>query len=45
MALAYEAKGNTNEAKTIYIKIRDEYPRSIQARDMDKELARLGVLD
>lgn len=45
MALVYENQGNTSEAKNIYLKIRDEYPRSIQARDMDKELARLGVLD
>jgi TolA-binding protein len=42
LGMAYEASGNTNEAKTAFRRIRDEYPRSMQARDMDKELARLG---
>jgi len=45
LSLAYEAAGKTNEAKTALKRIRDEYPRSIQARDIDKELARLGELN
>lgn len=45
LALAYEAAGNTNEAKAAFKRIRDEYPKSQQARDMDKELARLGELN
>lgn len=45
LGLAYEAANNTNEAKAAFKRIRDEYPRSIHARDIDKELARLGELD
>ena len=45
LALAYEASGNVNDAKASFKRIRDEYPKSIQARDMDKELARLGELN
>ncbi len=45
LALAYEASGNVNEAKAAFKRIRDEYPKSMQARDMDKELARLGELN
>lgn len=43
LGLAYEAAGQNNEAKDVFIRIRDEYPRSIHARDMEKELAKLGV--
>ncbi len=45
LALAYEANGQANEAKEAFKRIRDEYPRSIHARDMDKELAKLGMID
>ena len=45
LGLVYEADGKNNEAKEAFMRIRDEYPRSIHARDMDKELAKLGVLD
>ncbi len=45
LALAYEASNNAAEAKAAFKRIRDEYPKSIQARDMDKELARLGELN
>ena len=45
LALIYEQDGKVEEAKKLFIKIRDEYPRSMQGRDMDKELARLGVLE
>jgi TolA-binding protein len=42
LGIAYEAGGNANDAKAAFKRIRDEYPRSIQARDVDKELARMG---
>lgn len=45
LGLAYEANKNVNEAKAAFERIRDEYPKSMQARDMDKELARLGELN
>ena len=45
LGLAYEATNNANEAKAAYKRIRDEYPKSMQARDIDKELARLGELN
>jgi len=45
LGLAYEAANNANEAKAAFKRIRDEYPRSMQARDVDKELARLGELN
>jgi len=45
LGLAYLATNNTNEAKAAFTRIRDEYPKSMQARDMDKELARLGELN
>lgn len=43
--LAYEQNNQPEEAKKAYLRIRDEYPQSPVARDMDKMLARLGVLD
>lgn len=43
--IAYEMDNKTEEAKKAYTRIRDEYPQSLQARDMDKYLARLGVLE
>lgn len=42
LGVAYEAAGNANDAKAAFKRIRDEFPRSMQARDTDKELARLG---
>lgn len=45
LGLAYEADNQLNDAKETFKRIRDEYPRSMAARDMDKELAKLGVLD
>jgi len=45
LGLAYEADGKTAEAKETFKRIRDEYPRSANARDMDKELAKLGELN
>lgn len=43
--LAYEMNNQPDKAKDAYKRIRDEYPQSQQARDMDKHLARLGVID
>ncbi len=45
LGLAYVASNNTNDAKAAYKRIRDEYPKSMQARDIDKELAKLGELN
>ncbi|RYE20583.1 MAG: tetratricopeptide repeat protein [Sphingobacteriales bacterium] len=43
--MAYEKDGQADKAKESYKRVRDEFPQSMQARDMDKYLARLGVLD
>ncbi len=45
LGLAYEATNNAAEAKATFKRIRDEYPKSTQARDTEKELARLGDLE
>lgn len=45
LGMAYQAAGQNNEAKEAFKRIRDEYPRSQQAREMDKELARAGELN
>lgn len=45
LAVAYEKSNQLDEAKKAYIRIRDEYPRSMQNRDVEKSLAQLGVLD
>lgn len=45
LGIAYQAAGQANEAKEAFKRVRDEYPRSMQARDMDKELAKLGELN
>jgi tetratricopeptide (TPR) repeat protein len=42
---AYEMNKQPEDAKKAYLRIRDEYPMSAQARDIDRYLARLGVLD
>jgi tetratricopeptide (TPR) repeat protein len=43
--LAFEMDKQADKAKDAYKRIRDEYPQSTQARDMDKFLARLGELN
>jgi tetratricopeptide (TPR) repeat protein len=43
--IAYEMNNQPDKAKEVYKRIRDEYPQSQQAREMEKQLARLGVLD
>ena len=40
--MAYELKNKPEEALKMYRRIKDEFPMSMQARDMDKSLARLG---
>lgn len=45
LGLAYASTGKMNEAKDAFKRVRDEYPRSMQARDIDKELARVGELN
>lgn len=45
LGLAYEASGKAPDAVAAFKRVRDEFPRSLQARDMDKELARLGELN
>ncbi|PZF74150.1 tetratricopeptide repeat protein [Taibaiella soli] len=45
LGIAYEMSNQPEEAKKAYIRVRDEFPQSMQARDMDKNLARLGVLN
>jgi predicted negative regulator of RcsB-dependent stress response len=45
LAVAYEKNNQLEDAKNAYIRIRDEFPRSFQSRDVDKSLAMLGVLD
>lgn len=45
LGAAYEMNKQPEEAKKAYMRIRDEYPMSAQARDIDRYLARLGVLD
>jgi predicted negative regulator of RcsB-dependent stress response len=45
LAVAYEKINQLEEAKKAYIRIRDEFPRSFQSREVDKSLAMLGVLE
>ncbi len=42
---AYELSKQPEEAKKVYVRIRDEFPTSMQARDIDRRLARLGDLN
>jgi TolA-binding protein len=45
LAIAYEKNNQVEDAKKAYIRIRDEFPRSFQSREVEKSLAMLGVLD
>jgi tetratricopeptide (TPR) repeat protein len=45
LGMAYQAAGQPKEAMEIFKRLRDDYPRSLQAKDMDKELAKLGELN
>ena len=44
-ALFAEATGKTSDAIELFQKIKDNYPNSAHARDIDKYLAQLGVLN
>lgn len=44
-AIAYELNKQNDKAIENLKRIRDEYPQSQQARETDKELARLGIVD
>ena len=39
-----EATGKTQDAISLYQKVKDEYPKSVRVNDIDKSLARLGVV-
>lgn len=41
-AMAYEMKNKNDDAKKLYRRIKDEFPNSTAARNIDKYLARLG---
>jgi tetratricopeptide (TPR) repeat protein len=43
--LAYEKLNKVDEAKKMYRKIRDEYPRSQEGQKVEKQLASLGELE
>jgi tetratricopeptide (TPR) repeat protein len=45
LGTAYEMDKKPEDAKKAYQRIRDEYPASMQARDIDRNLARLGDLN
>ena len=45
LGLACEANNQVADAKAAFKQIRDDYPKSMQARDMDKELAKLGDIE
>lgn len=45
LAVVYEIAKKPADAKAAYIRIRDNFPMSPQARDIDKSLARLGVIN
>ena len=42
---AYEGAKKTDDAKKAYQRIRDEFPTSMQARDIERYLARLGDIE
>ena len=45
LGLAYEQNKQPEEATKIYKRIRDEYPQSVQMRDVERYLAMLGVVE
>jgi TolA-binding protein len=40
--MAYEMKNNNAEAIKVYHQLKDKFPQSMQAQNIDKSLARLG---
>ena len=45
LGVVYEMSGNIDEAAKAYASIRDDYSRSTQAQDIERHLARVGVID
>lgn len=45
LGVACQMNNKPEDAKKAFTRVRDEYPSSMQAREIDKYLARLGVLD
>jgi predicted negative regulator of RcsB-dependent stress response len=45
LGMAQEQNNKPAEAQKAYQRIRDEFPTSLQAQNIDKELARLGVIN
>jgi len=45
LGLAYAANNQAAEAKASFRRIRDEFPKSMQAKDVEKELAKLGDIE
>jgi tetratricopeptide (TPR) repeat protein len=45
IGIAYEMNNQPEDAKKIYKRLRDDYPQSQQARDVEKYLARLGEIE
>jgi predicted negative regulator of RcsB-dependent stress response len=45
LGVIYAANNNTKDAKDAFKRVKDEYPNSMQAKDIERELAGLGELD
>lgn len=45
LAVAYEMNNQADKAKDAYKSIKNDYPRSQYAQDIDRHLARVGVID
>lgn len=45
LAVAYEMNNQADKAKEAYKSIKSDYPRSQYAQDIDRHLARVGVID
>lgn len=45
LAVAYEISNKTEQAQKAYQRIKDEYPQAQVAQDIDRHLARVGVID
>jgi len=45
LAVAYEVSKQTEKAQEAYKRLKEEYPRAQVAQDIDRHLARVGVID
>ena len=45
LGVAYEINNQASDAKAAFKRIKDEFPKSMQARDIEKELAKLGEIE